>query len=116
MKSKIKMYIKKFLGKKGASYFKHLKNVKNKFYEKDNKIVGIIKSAKNIKVYYDKNKGIELKKLLKNIKIDNISGNCKFYYYIDFFKTVCCPNIVIGNLCLDYSIILNNSLEDLKIK
>ena len=108
--------IKKIIGKKKIFYCKHLRNIKNKVYENDNKILGIIKSSKNAKVYYNKNKGIELKNLLKNVEIQNVSTDNRFYYNIDFFKTICSPHTVFGNLCIDYSIILENSLEDLKSK
>ncbi len=111
----IKRIIKKILGKKILFYYNQIKRVSINVYSHENKVISIFKSIKNIRVYNSKNKIVSLSKLFENIKINKITNkNDNFYYDIDFFKMMNTPNSVIGNLCLDYSKILNNSLEDVK--
>ncbi len=114
MKSKLKTTIKNIIGKKTICHLRFSKLIYRKKYSKDNKIIGRIKAFKNTKIYYDKNKGEELKKLFKGIDVITISKDKKFYNNFDFLKVNCFTNSIIDNMCIDYSIILDNSFEDLK--
>lgn len=115
MNKKIKKIIARIIGKKNACYIRQLKIFYNKLYKMGNgRISSLTKSIISTRVYYDKEKGKEFYKLIKHLKIK--SSNNKYFYFIDFYKIMCWSNLNISNLCIDYSIILNNSLDDLKNK
>ena len=56
-------------------------------------------------------KGLQIKKLFEKIKI-NLYVNNYFIYNIDIYKSLNNKNVVIENLSIDYSMILENSLDD----
>ena len=56
-------------------------------------------------------KGIQVRKIFNKAKIE-ISETDKFVYNIDIFKTIHRDNRIIDNITIDYSKILNNSLND----
>ena len=115
--SVVKNILKKFIGKENLIKFRHSQTLKN--VGEDNKI-DKIKSALccffKVKIYDENTKGKSLKKLLSNLEIEEIEKDRLFYYYIDIFKTNLTTDIVLGNFSVDYSYILNNSLNDLKRK
>jgi len=58
-------------------------------------------------------KGAQARKVLKKAKI-NISKHNRFVYDIDIFKTIYRENRMIDNVTIDYSKVLNQSLNDMK--
>lgn len=58
-------------------------------------------------------KGEQVRKVLNKAKIE-ISEKDKFLYNIDIFKTIHRDNRIIDNITIDYSKILNLSIEDMK--
>lgn len=115
--SVVKNTLKKVIGKKNLAKFRYSKNINNVTEDsKIEKIKSVIKTFPKVKIYDDNTKGKALKKLLSNLEIENIEKDKLFYYYIDIFKTNLTTDIVLGNFSVDYSYILNNSLNDLKRK
>lgn len=111
---KIKKIIKRLIGKKCIYHIKYAKNLYHKLYRDNKNIFGMFKCIINVRVYKDKNNGLELKKMFNRIKINNITEEDEFYYNIDIFKTIYTENRPIGNLSVDYKKILDNSLLDYK--
>ncbi len=112
----MKELIQKILGKRLFDKLYFSRQICNKLYRKD-KSLYIIKLAKCFfitKVYKEKEKGKSLKKLFSKVSLDEYSKNDKFYYSLDVLKTVYRENMILGNITVDYSKILNNSLLDLK--
>lgn len=58
-------------------------------------------------------KGEQSRKILNKIKIE-IGDNDRFIYNIDIFKTIHRDNRMIENVTIDYTKVLNKSLEDMK--
>ena len=112
--NKIKQILKILLGKnfiKKLSYAKYLyKKYKGK---RDN--IPLIKCILKTKIIKEDEKIKQIDKLLQSVEIGKINENDKFYYHIDIFKKMYEENNNMGNLTIDYSKILNNSLEDYKL-
>ncbi len=79
----------------------------SKLNRNNRKIIEMIKYIFKAKIY----KGKNIKKLFTKITLGNIDEKDKFYFNIDLFKFTYSN---IGNLSIDYNIILNNSLLDFK--
>lgn len=60
-------------------------------------------------------KGAQIRKIFNKVKIE-INDDDRFVYNIDIFKTVHRDNRMLDNITIDYSKILNTSLEDMKSK
>lgn len=90
-----------------------LTNKKYKNMQKSMKIC--LKNFSNIYTpSIDKSKSYQIKDLLTKIDI-NISKS-GFVFSLDEFKRLSVKNKVINNMSMDYSKILNNSLDDLKLE
>ena len=90
--------------------------VYNKVYSKVEKISKStrIKYLMKVKIYNKKYMGASIKKLFSKINLMQISKDDLFYYNIDMLKTIYEKNRKISNLTVDYSKVLENSLEDYK--
>ena len=111
--SKIKKILKILLGKnliKKLSYAKYL----YKKYKGKRDRIPLIKCIFKTKIIKKDKKTKQIDKLLQTVEIGKVNKNDKFYYYIDIFKKMYEENNNMGNLTIDYSKILNNSLEDYK--
>ena len=58
-------------------------------------------------------KGEQVKKLFSKVKI-KITDEDKFVYNIDVYKTIYRKNKMIENISIDYSKVLNESLQDMR--
>ncbi|MBR6949285.1 MAG: hypothetical protein IKH54_03770 [Bacilli bacterium] len=97
----VKEAIKKLVGDK---------NLQRYFY--GTKIANINKDNK-IKYYFKVNNYKLYTKLFSKIKLESIKSN-NFYYHIDINKTFYHKGQIIGNLMLDYNMILDKSINDYK--
>ena len=97
----IKEIVKKTIGYKRINKYHYAKRISR--LNKTNLLSTYFK-VDNYKTYVD---------LFNNIKLEK--NNYKyFYYYIDTYKTFFHKSNIIGNLMLDYSMILDKSLNDYK--
>ena len=104
----MKRIIKKILPKKFKKKCRIIINDYSKNHigcSKKNKLLHLIKNYFRYKIYYNDNK------LLKDV---NIYINDNYVYGIDYYKKISFDNIVIGNNSINYSKVLENSLDDFK--
>lgn len=101
-------YVKKIL------IFKDL----NRKINKTNENKTFLTNINNLHNFYTpslkQTKGKQIKKLFENIRITIPSEG--FIFTLDELKCLNYENRLIGNISIDYSKILNNSIEDLKLK
>lgn len=111
-KNFIKKAIKKIIPKKIIYKIDCSKKIYNMTYgkNKNKSLLAISRCFGKVKIYDCKNSGKSIKKLLKKVSLNDINGS-KFYYSIDIYKSVCSN---LSNISIDYSKILDNSIEDYK--
>lgn len=102
---KLKKIVKKVVGKKNIEYMRFIKNTYNneKKYYNNSSFINVLTKSKVMSDY---------KKLFKSVELTKEYGT--FYYSIDKFKTFFYNGDVISNLMIDYTKIIEYSLEDLK--
>lgn len=102
---KLKKIVKKIVGQKNIDYMRFIKNTyKNeKKHYNNSSFINVLAKSKVISDY---------KKLFKSVELTKEYGT--FYYSIDRFKTFFYNGDVISNLMIDYTKIMEYSLEDLK--
>ncbi len=115
MLKKIKKIIKKCIGKQNIFCMIRIKYICDKTYN-NHKFINILKTIQKTKFYSNSKNKTGFSKLVKNIKIKDLKENENFYYNIDMFSVLVTPNEVMGNFCIDYSLFIENSLEELKNK
>ncbi len=98
--SNIKSIIKKSIGYKNLNYLRYIKSLNKKKIDNNT----ILKLICNCKMYSS------YKKLFANINLCNKSEY--FFYSLDYYKSYLYDGDVIANLMLDYSKVLNYSLND----
>ena len=96
-----KKIIKKIIGDKRVQ----------RYYYADK--ISKINNSRQLKTFFKVNNYKSYKRLFSKIKLENIKSN-SFYYYIDINKTHYHKGQVIGNLMLDYNMILDKSINDYK--
>ncbi len=96
-----KKIIKKIIGDKRVQ----------RYYYADK--ISKINNSSQLKTFFKVNNYKSYKRLFSKIKLENIKSN-NFYYYIDINKTYYHKGQVIGNLMLDYNMILDKSINDYK--
>lgn len=104
------------------NFFNKIINYRRNFLRLNNKHENSKKSGiiflKNISKIYtpsiNKSKSNQIKDLFKKLEID--IPNDGLIFSLDEFKQLTSHNMVIGNISMDYSLILNYSLDDLKLK
>lgn len=110
---KYKQIAKNILGKYNVRHLTYTKNLYSKMdNEKDKSLVKCFSKTKIVKL--KKNKGEQIKDLFNKVEIGNVQKKDIFYYYIDAFKNLYNENSIIANLEIDYSKVLDYSLEDYK--
>lgn len=111
----IKKIIKKVIGKYNFKRISYARNLYRKL-KCENKNLSLFDCIKKVKIIHEKeNKAEEIKELLQKIDLEELEKKDNFYYSIDKFKTLYSNKYIIGNLTIDYSNILINSLNDYKI-
>lgn len=110
------MNLKKIISKYFRRRISYSKLLKERFYKsgENTSIINILLKTKIIKEHG--NRGKQIKILFSKIDIGDCKKNENFYYNIDVFTKLYDTKNVLGNLCLDYSKILNYSLNDFKEK
>lgn len=109
----IKKIIKKIIGKNNIHKINYAKDlhIRNKKANNNNEtILKIFLKTKIIKSKHIKSE--QIYDLFSKVEIKSLYRN--FYYYIDFYKKLYIPNMIIDNLTFNYNFILNNSLDDMK--
>lgn len=112
----LKNIVKKVVGKYNLRKITFSKKVYNnmKYYNAKNSFLKTI--CKTMVIKQAKNKGEQIKQLFSKVNLESLKEEEKFYYSIDFLKHLYNENSIIANFSIDYSDILNNSLNDYKSK
>lgn len=110
----IKNFVVQHFSKTFLAYIILVFRYKRKYKSIFKTLIFAIKALINFYVPNKKlSKGEQVRKLLNKVKIE-INERDKFVYNIDIFKTIYRNNRMIENVTIDYSKILNLSLEDMK--
>ena len=115
MLGKIKKIIKKCIGKENMFCISKIIYICDKTYN-NHKFFNILKTIPKTKFYFNTKNKQGFSKLVKKVKIRELSKDEHFYYNIDMYSILVTPYEVMGNFCIDYSLFLENSLDDLKNK
>ena len=77
----------------------------------------VIKNYFNIKVYKNKNMAIAINNMFNEVDINtkNINEDTNFFYFIDEFKFLKLDGKILGNVSINYNILIDNSLDELKL-
>lgn len=97
----VKEFIKKTIGYKRLHKYHYAKKISSLNNS------GLLSTYSKVKVY------TSYEDLVNNLELKEISSKY-FYYYIDVNKTYYSKGTVIGNLMVDYSMILDKSINDYK--
>lgn len=108
----IKGIVKRVIGKYTVRKLSYTKKIYKKIENKDNN--SLIKCLLNTKIIkLNENKGKQIKELFNKVDIGNPDKSV-FYHYIDVYKELYNENNIIANFEIDYSKVLEYSLQDYK--
>ena len=113
MKSKLKKFLLKMYIFK---YAKYVKSIYRKYMNNNKSKKEFIKYCSKIRIYDADKKSENLNKLLTKINYNQKFSKNGLVYYIDETKVAYSNNSIYENFTVDYSIILNKSLNDFKCK
>lgn len=111
--NKLKELIKKILGEYNLNKLIYIKKINTKYKDKGNDY-SLLKCIKNVKLIKNSDKAKQLDIVLKKVKIGKINKKERFYYNIDIFTMPYIENNSLGNMSLDYNLVIKKSLKDYK--